>query len=128
MKIHVDKVDKETVYFTTEYGFGKGIWKVANPILMQDYFVEFDIEKKYCFEDMHIETNGQYQIKLCDNVISFTVLFEAYEENGCATVRIGNSIFEVETDADERFPALLDSYVTLHAEELFIYDEGVTNV
>lgn len=24
-------------------------------------------------------------------------------------------------------PALLDSYVTLHAEELYIYVEGVTN-
>ena len=115
------------VYFSTEYGSGKGIWKGDKPILMQDCFVEFDIGKKYCFEEIIQETNGQYQIRLCEDVISLTVLFEAYEESGCATVRLGNSIFEIETNADERFRALVNSYVTLQAEELFIYDEGITN-
>lgn len=30
-------------------------------------------------------------------------------------------------DADVRFSALVNSYVTLRADEVFIYDEGVTN-
>lgn len=34
---------------------------------------------------------------------------------------------KIHVDADERFQALANLYVTLHAEELLIYDEGITN-
>ena len=48
-----------------------------------------------------------------------------YDEDGCATFQLGDSIIEIETAYDERFYALKNSYITLFVEKLNVYDENL---
>lgn len=48
-----------------------------------------------------------------------------YDEDGCATFQFGNEIIKIETNFDERFYALKNSYVTISVEKLNIYDENI---
>lgn len=50
---------------------------------------------------------------------------DTYDENGCATFKIGDSIVEIETNYDERFYILKNLYVTILVEKLNIYDENL---
>ena len=48
-----------------------------------------------------------------------------YDEDGCATCQLGDSIIEIETAYDERFYALMNSYITLFVEKINVYDENL---
>ena len=44
MKIVIDKILDENIYFSTDYGMAKGIWKGANRPIQKEYYVELDID------------------------------------------------------------------------------------
>ena len=44
MKIYVEKVLDEVVYFSTDYGRAKGIWKGNNISTNKVYYIEMDID------------------------------------------------------------------------------------
>lgn len=125
MKIVVDRVIDENIYFSTDYGKAKGIWKGVNRPIEKEYYVEMDIERLYDYDDLIVSDIKEYQIKVLDENIQLTLLLLEYDENGCATFRFGDSIIEVETNFDERFCALKNSYVTIYVEKLNIYDENL---
>lgn len=125
MKIFVDKVLDENIYFSTDYGKAKGIWKGINRPIEKEYYVELDIERLYDYDDLIVSKIKEYQMKILDENIQLTLVLLEYDEDGCATFQIGDSIIEIETNFDERFYALKNSYVTIHVEELNIYDENL---
>lgn len=125
MKIFIDKVLNKSVFFSTEYGDGKGVWKSINKPVEKEYFVELDIDILYNYDDFGASTIEEYRMKICDGKILFNLLLLEYDEFGCATFRFGDSIIEIETNYDERFLALKNSYVTVFVEKLNIYDENV---
>ena len=43
----------------------------------------------------------------------------------CATFRFGDAIIEIETNFDELFYAMKNSYLTISVEKLNIYDENL---
>ena len=45
MKIVIDKILDENIYFSTDYGMAKGIWKGANRPIQKEYYVELDIDE-----------------------------------------------------------------------------------
>lgn len=125
MKIYVDKVLNESVYFSTEYGNGKGIWRSASKPIEKEYFVELDIDILCNYSDFTDSIIEEYQMKICDEKILLNLLLLEYDQFGCATFQFGDTIIEIETNYDERFFALENSYVTILVEKLNIYDENL---
>ncbi len=125
MKIFVDKVLDENIYFSTDYGKAKGIWKSDNIPIEKEYYVELDIERRYDYDELIVSEMKEYQIKILDENIQLTLLLLEYDEDGCATFRFGDSIIEIETIFDERFYDLKNSYVTIYVEKLNIYDQNL---
>ena len=62
---------------------------------------------------------------MVDENIQFTLLLLEYDVDGCATFRFGDAIIEIETNFDERFYAMKNSYLTISVEKLNIYDENL---
>ena len=124
MKIQVEQVVNNIVYFTTKYGRGRAIWKESDKLEEKEYFAEFDIDTVYKYDDINLSSTKEYQIKIYNDQNLLTMLFIEYDESGCATFRWGESIVEIETVYDERFMTLLNLYVTIIVETLNIYNEN----
>lgn len=125
MKIYVEKVLNEIVYFSTDYGKAKGIWQGSNKPIEKEYYVEMDVDRLCDYDDLIIGDMKKYQIKMEDENIQLTLLLLEYDKDGCATFKFGDSIIEIETNFDERFYALKNSYVTICVEKLNVYDENL---
>lgn len=125
MKIYVEKVLNEIVYFSTDYGKAKGIWKGNNRPIEKEYYVEVDVDMLCDYDDLILCDTKEYQIKMVDEDIQLTLLLLEYDEDGCATFQFGDSIIEIETNFDERFYALKNSYLTISVQKLNIYDENL---
>ena len=125
MKIYVEKVLDEVVYFSTDYGRAKGIWKGNNISTNKVYYIEMDIDMLFDYDSFVLCDSKEYYIEMVDENIQLTLLLLEYDEDGCATFQFGNEIIEIETNFDERFYALKNSYVTISVEKLNIYDENI---
>ena len=65
MKIYVEKVLDEFVYFSTDYGNAKGIWKGNNRPIDKVYYIEMDIDMLCDYESF----------VLCDHFCRLDFLF-----------------------------------------------------
>lgn len=125
MKIYVDQVFNKIIYFSTAYGNARGIWRGVNRPNKREYFVELDIDIKYNYDDFMVSKVKEYQMKIVDDKTYLTLLFLEYDELGCATFRLGDSIIEIETNIDDRFLALKNLFVIVSVEKINIYDENI---
>ena len=125
MKIYVDQVFNKIIYFSTAYGNARGIWRGVNRPNKREYFVELDIDIKYNYDDFMVSKVKEYQIKIVDYKTYLTLLFLEYDEFGCATFRLGDSIIEIETNIDDRFLALKNLFVIVSVEKINRYDENI---
>lgn len=125
MKIFIDKVLDENIYFSTGYGKAKGIWKGTNRPIQKEYYVELDIDELCNYDNVFVSDTKEYQMRILDGKNQLTLLLLEYDEDGCATFQLGDSIIEIETDFDERFYALKNSFIMLFAEKLNVYDENL---
>lgn len=125
MKIYVDKVLNEIIYFSTDYGKAKGIWKGTSRPIEKEYYVELDIDGLYNYDELIVSKIKKYQMNMEDEKIQLTLLLLEYDEDGCATFRFGDSIIEIETNYDERFCVLKNLYITILVEKINIYDENI---
>ena len=125
MKIFVDRVLNEIIYFSTDYGKAKGIWKGNNRPIEKEYYVELDIDRLYNYNDLIVSKIKEYQMKIEGEKNQLTLLLLEYDKEGCATFQFGDLIIEIETNYDERFYALKNSYITIFVEKLNIYDENL---
>lgn len=125
MKIVIDKILDENIYFSTDYGMVKGIWKGANRPIQKEYYVELDIDGLYSYDNVFVNNTKEYQMRIIDGKNQLTLLLLEYDEDGCATFQLGDSIIEIETAYDERFYALMNSYITLFVEKINVYDENL---
>ena len=64
-------------------------------------------------------------MKVLDEKNQLTLLLLEYDEDGCATFQLGDSIIEIETNFDERFYELKNSYIMLDVEKINVYDENL---
>ena len=102
-----------------------GEWKGEKRPEKEEYFIELDIPDLHAYDDFIKSQEKEYKIKLYGNKIKLNMLFLEYNRNGCATLRIGNSIIEIETGYDERFWLLVGEYVSLLVENIVLYDENI---
>ncbi len=125
MKIFINRILDKQIYFSTDYGEGRGIWKEDTRPFQKEYFVEFDISKLYSYKELIISKTEEYKIGIYDNKINLTLLLTGYDEYGCATFQFGNSIIEIETNYDNQILALIGKYIVILVENLDIYDENL---
>lgn len=125
MKIYVDQVFNKIIYFSTAYENAREIWRGVNRPNKREYFVELDIDIKYNYDDFMVSKVKEYQMKIVDDKTYLTLLFLEYDELGCATFRLGDSIIEIETNIDDRFLALKNLFVIVSVEKINIYDENI---
>ena len=125
MKIYVDQVFNKIIYFSTAYGNARGIWRGVNRPNKREYFVELDIDIKYNYDDFMVSKVKEYQMKIVDDKTYLTLLFLEYDELGCATFRLGDSIIEIETNIDDGFLALKNLFVIVSVEKINIYDGNI---
>ena len=100
MKIVIDKILDENIYFSTDYGMAKGIWKGANRPIQKEYYVELDIDGLYSYDNVFVNNTKEYQMRIIDGKNQLTLLLLEYDEDGCATFQLGDSIIEIETAYD----------------------------
>ena len=61
MKIVIDKVLDKNIYFSTDYGMAKGIWKGTNRPIQKEYCVELDIDGLYSYDNVFVNNTKEYQ-------------------------------------------------------------------
>lgn len=88
MKIFINRILDKQIYFSTDYGEGRGIWKEDTRPFQKEYFVEFDISKLYSYKELIISKTEEYKIGIYDNKINLTLLLTGYDEYGCATFQL----------------------------------------
>ena len=66
MKIVIDKILDENIYFSTDYGMAKGIWKGANRPIQKEYYVELDIDGLYSYDNVFVNNTKEYQMRIID--------------------------------------------------------------
>lgn len=69
MKIYVEKVLDEVVYFSTDYGNAKGIWKGNNRPIDKVYYVEMDIDMLCDYESFVLCDTKEYHIEMVNGNI-----------------------------------------------------------
>ena len=83
------------------------------------------IDGLYSYDNVFVNNTKEYQMRIIDGKNQLTLLLLEYDEDGCATFQLGDSIIEIETAYDERFYALMNSYITLFVEKINVYDENL---
>lgn len=107
------------VEFSSRYGVAKGLWKGNAPEVNQSYYVELDITKVLIWGTDIIETECmEYKVWTEKENIFLNVKIECHEDDGCLSVRLGESIILIET---EDIPYLKDSFLRIQLNEISIY-------
>lgn len=70
MKIVIDKILDENIYFSTDYGMAKGIWKGDNRPIQKEYYVELDIDGLYSYDNVFVNNTKEYQMRIIDGKIN----------------------------------------------------------
>lgn len=125
MKIYIEDVKDTEITFLTKHGTGKAIWKSNHIPTIGEYIVEFDIIDVYNYSDFNISDKREFYVGICEKGTVLTLLLMEYEESGCATFRMGDSIIEMETNYDIRFKALEGTYVSVYVKQLEIYENEI---
>lgn len=112
------------VEFSSRYGVAKGLWKGNAPEANQSYYVELDIPKVLISGTDIIETEcREYKVWSEQENIFLNVKVEFHEDDGCLSVRLGESIILIETEEDIAYPK--DSFLRIQLNEISIYPYNV---
>ncbi|MCI8508947.1 MAG: hypothetical protein HFJ06_10350 [Lachnospiraceae bacterium] len=125
MKIFVYEICGENVVFISEFGIAVGIWKDHIPPQKKEYYVEIAIEEEFSFESIEVADKREPIIKEVDNDIVLAGELEEYEEDGCATLRLGPSLILIDTVYHKDFLSLVGKYICVKAHDIYIYDEHI---
>lgn len=119
VKLHESSSEGIYIEFSSQYGVAKGLWKGSTPKISQSYFVEIDIPKILIWATDIIETDyEEYKMWSEQGNIFFNVRMERCEDDGCLTVRFGDSIILIET---EGIPYPQGSFLKIETNRILIY-------
>ncbi|MDW8803206.1 hypothetical protein P8V03_18930 [Clostridium sp. A1-XYC3] len=127
MKISIRCIRKNThgeleVVFFSEYGECVGIWHGNEPKL-KDYFVEIDIPSP--ITEIKVVNEKKHCMQLKDRKVRISGIFESYDDDGYATLRLKDSIVCFETNYNENLVNMLGKFVEVNVDYIDIYDEMV---
>ena len=106
MKIKVLEIneygkDEILITFSSAHGSAHGFWMGRNPEINKSYDVEFDIPQTLVW-GMDIKEAEYDECKIwCENDhINIRAMFHSFDDNGCLTMRLGESLILAETEGD----------------------------
>lgn len=107
------------VYFSTEYGEGKGIWNGGPAVPGTVHEVEFELTALFMrWVDIVPASHSEYSIKLDRDEIILTGVLENLEEDGTGYLRLAGDLIMFECLGE---PMALGGYVEIRSRELAIY-------
>lgn len=124
MEIMVYNIDRNVVYFTSNYGRAHGIWKDEEEPVFGVYSVEVDVVDKIYYNDIKVTSNQEAMISNVGDKIIISAFMNDYFD-GCATLQLGNNIIEIITEKNEQFKTLCGKNITFCVTAIEIYDEHI---
>ena len=121
MTVKITKTQENTVWFSSEYGMGKGFCKDEFMQAGQEYLVEFEIGDTLTTNGIIVSEEEKCKSEIVGNVTELTMKLIDYEDDGCASFAFGDSVVLIETKYDERFLQLIDRYLTFKTEKIYLY-------
>ncbi len=119
-----DKIPE--VLFSTIEGSSVGIWVKGNsdlfdiPIVGKEYYVEIEIKEVLRWGETIVAcTEKTEKINYTNNIINIYGILEEIEDDLVATIRLGESIFLVETSGT---PIENTNYVKIAVPKLYLYN------
>ena len=99
MKILIEKIDGNIVYYKTKYGESQGEWADDPlPTVNQETFVELDADEIFKKNvNIFVEKEDDYKMYLSEEGIVFVGNLESIDDDGITALRIGDSILLIET-------------------------------
>lgn len=125
VEIKVKQIKKSLVSFSSKYGNAVGIWKDDDAPTLKKYDVELTINDVIECALIQEINAIESKLELCGEKIHIVALLSDYDGGGCATLRMGESIVEVETQYDEKFYSLCGNYISFDVNEIEIYDTHI---
>ena len=123
MKIKVDSIKNDVIQFSTALGNGTGRWRgTVKPQIGKIYYVEFDIEGVIDKTELCISDHEECDMKVVNDTNIFTMQLIDYEDTGCATFLLGDTLFCVETEYDTFFLQMKNSFLKMNIGDLYLYD------
>lgn len=124
MEIMVYQIDKNFVYFKSDYGLACGIWKDEEEPILGMYSVEIDVVDKIYYNDIKLTSSQEPVLSnIGDKIIISAFMIDYFD--GCVTLQFGENIIEVITEKNEQFKTLCGKNVTFCVTEIEIYDEHI---
>lgn len=125
MKIKVDYVFDNNVQFTSNYGVGIGKLIDVVPQLNQDYYVEFEIREIFSILDFNVVDTEKSIIKRVNDKLLLTMQLIDYEDTGCASFMLGDTVIDIETKYHDDFKKLINKYLSLQVADLYLYSVDI---
>lgn len=122
MKIVINEIHEDNVQFSSEYGIGRGIWKDEMPQINQEYFVEFEIRNIFDINEVRVSKSERCSLESVNGKNLLTMQLIDYDDEGCATFMLGDSIVDIETKYNGRFLELKNQYLTFMVKDLYLYN------
>ena len=125
MKIEITLISDKQISFISKYGHAVGIWRDEILPEKKMYSVEIDVTELIKYDDITIGDGNEPRIELTSEGILISGLLIEYDANGCATLKIGDSLVEIETDFNINFSFICGQYISFIVSRIDIYDEHI---
>ena len=124
MDIEVLSIQKDRVYFSSNYGDAFGRWKDNYQPKIKSYTVELDYDgvissSPICRSDIRCS-----KIDAQDNILLLTGKVDECEA-GYLSIKIGDSFINFEIDESIDIKEINNSFVTISVDIIDLYDEHV---
>ena len=126
MNIKVLSIDhKGRLLILSDYGEFCAFWGDSElPEIGKRYDVELDIPYRYSLSEIDISNRQQPLIYSAGMKTYIVGKIESYEDQ-ILCLRMDNSIFLIETVEDSTFCKLINQYVTITTDQLFVYNTNM---
>lgn len=125
MVIEIKLISVNQVSFISKYGCAIGTWKDEIAPEEKVYNVEIDIVQLIKYNDIRVGDSNEPRIESVLGGILISGLLIEYDVDGCATLRLGDTLIEVETEFDANFSYICGQYISFMVSKIDIYDEHI---
>jgi hypothetical protein len=127
MKVKIlDLLEKDSKFYVkikSEYGTILGEWKDEKPKLNKEYYIEFTVTSPVEInKNLFISNDYSYYIKMQDEKIILNGKYDSLDDDGCLTIRIGESIILLDYSNYKDSHFLGDCYLTIILSYIQIFD------
>ena len=124
MIITINKIEKDIVKFSSEYGEAYGRWKDNLPPSLNKYGVELDYGGILNISQLKLSDIQIPRIKINEDFIEIIGKVIDVEEK-CLTVQIGDSIIEFEICNDKKLQEINGKFIKINLPYINIYNENL---